>query len=240
MACLLFGAKPLSKPMLGYSQIDPLEQSSVKFWSKYKTFHSQKCVWKHRLRPPFCPGGDELMMIHEVVVCHRNIHSVFLSCHALRSSLFLFWKKNHEFWQQLFQTCMVELLDTKVVCSTFWGCLRLSIISASKFIDWMLLMNSRSIAYWYSLRRTNNCRIAWHNHLYQTGIFFNDSIRQYWLLEMLSRDIIRLRYPRSVYQSKHATDTDEVLRHSIYSVWAVLLPWLKHYLFQKRKFMLFR
>ena len=27
-----------------------LEQSSVKFWSKYKTFHIRKCIWKYRLR----------------------------------------------------------------------------------------------------------------------------------------------------------------------------------------------
>ena len=31
MACRLFGAKPLSKPMLGYCQLDPREQTSVKF-----------------------------------------------------------------------------------------------------------------------------------------------------------------------------------------------------------------
>ena len=40
MACRLFDAKPLSKPMLGYGQLDPYEQTSVKFQSKYKTFHS--------------------------------------------------------------------------------------------------------------------------------------------------------------------------------------------------------
>ena len=32
MAFHLFGAKPLSKMMLGYCQLDPLEQTSVKFW----------------------------------------------------------------------------------------------------------------------------------------------------------------------------------------------------------------
>ena len=31
MACRLFGAKPLSKPMLGYCQLDPQEQISVTF-----------------------------------------------------------------------------------------------------------------------------------------------------------------------------------------------------------------
>ena len=31
MACRLFGAKPLSKPMQGYCQLDPWRQTSVKF-----------------------------------------------------------------------------------------------------------------------------------------------------------------------------------------------------------------
>ena len=50
MACRLFHAKPLSKPMLGYCQLDSQEQTSVKFQSNYKTFHSRKCIWKYRLR----------------------------------------------------------------------------------------------------------------------------------------------------------------------------------------------
>ena len=50
MACRLFGAKPLSKPMLGYCQLDPYKQTSLKFESNYKTFHSRKFVWKYRLR----------------------------------------------------------------------------------------------------------------------------------------------------------------------------------------------
>ena len=35
MACRLHGAKPLSKPMLTYCQLDPLEHISVKFESKF-------------------------------------------------------------------------------------------------------------------------------------------------------------------------------------------------------------
>ena len=63
MTCRLFGAKPLPEPMLLYCQLDPYEQTSVKFQSRYKTFHSQKCIWKCRLRKwwPFCPGGDDLI-----------------------------------------------------------------------------------------------------------------------------------------------------------------------------------
>ena len=33
MACRLFGAKPLPEPMLAYCQLDPWEQTSVKFES---------------------------------------------------------------------------------------------------------------------------------------------------------------------------------------------------------------
>ena len=50
MACRLFGAKSLPEPMLTYCQLDPQEQISVKFHSKYKIFHSRKCIWTYRLR----------------------------------------------------------------------------------------------------------------------------------------------------------------------------------------------
>ena len=50
MACHLLGAKPLPEPMLTYCQLDPLEQTSVNFKSKYEVFHSWKCIWKCRLR----------------------------------------------------------------------------------------------------------------------------------------------------------------------------------------------
>ena len=43
MACHLFSAKPLPEPMLTYSQLDPKEQTSVKFELKHTTFHSWKC-----------------------------------------------------------------------------------------------------------------------------------------------------------------------------------------------------
>ena len=57
MACRLYSVKPLSEPMLDYYQLDPWEQSSVKFKSKYKIFHPWNCVWKYRLHP----GRDELI-----------------------------------------------------------------------------------------------------------------------------------------------------------------------------------
>ena len=42
MDCRLFGAKPLSEPMLVYCQKEPWEQTSVKFESKYTTIALQK------------------------------------------------------------------------------------------------------------------------------------------------------------------------------------------------------
>ena len=50
MACRLSGTKPLPEPMLTYCWLDHMEQNSVKLESKYKTFHSRKCIWKGRLR----------------------------------------------------------------------------------------------------------------------------------------------------------------------------------------------
>ena len=44
MACHLFSTKPLSKPILSYCQMDPWQQSSLKFQPKYKTFHSRKYI----------------------------------------------------------------------------------------------------------------------------------------------------------------------------------------------------
>ena len=38
MACRLFGVKPLSKPMLGYCQLDRQEQTSVKFETEFIIF----------------------------------------------------------------------------------------------------------------------------------------------------------------------------------------------------------
>ena len=50
MACRLFGAKPLSPPMVSCCQLDPKEHISVKFHLKFKSFNSRKCTWKCRLQ----------------------------------------------------------------------------------------------------------------------------------------------------------------------------------------------
>ena len=76
MACRLFGAKPVSKPMLCYCQLDPWEQTLVKLLSKYKTFYSRKCIWKYHLRngDHFVKGGWDNMAI--ILQMHVLIHFV--------------------------------------------------------------------------------------------------------------------------------------------------------------------
>ena len=54
MACSLFGAKPSSKPMLFYCQLDSWDPISVKFKSKYEDFHSRKSIWNFFLSQPQC------------------------------------------------------------------------------------------------------------------------------------------------------------------------------------------
>ena len=50
MASWRIGAKPLSGPMLKCCQLDTWERTSLKFESKFKHFHSIKCIWKLRLQ----------------------------------------------------------------------------------------------------------------------------------------------------------------------------------------------
>ena len=57
MACRLFSAKPLSKPILCYYQLNPQGQTAVKFESKLKktTFHSLK---RHPGNGAHCVQGE--------------------------------------------------------------------------------------------------------------------------------------------------------------------------------------
>ena len=77
LAWCRIGAKPLSKPMLSYYQLDLLEQTSVKFWSKYKTFHPRKCIWKILSARwwPFCPEGYELIDHFFTVEINKHNHT---------------------------------------------------------------------------------------------------------------------------------------------------------------------
>ena len=66
MAGHLFGAKPLPEPMLTYCQMDPKEQTSEKFESKYKTFPS----WK--------PFEDVVCEMADILSRGRWVNNIFL------------------------------------------------------------------------------------------------------------------------------------------------------------------
>ena len=68
--------------MLGYCHLDPYQQTSVKFKSKYNTFHSRQCIWNNRLRNGgyFVQGeeGDELKDVIQpasAAAAGREFHS---------------------------------------------------------------------------------------------------------------------------------------------------------------------
>ena len=90
MACRLFGAKPLSKPMLGYCQLDHWEQTSVTFFIKIENISFTKMHLKilSAKRRPFCPEGDELTCIDQLSLtlsCFSAMHAAHRTS-ALRSS----------------------------------------------------------------------------------------------------------------------------------------------------------
>ena len=62
MACWLFGAKSLSKPMLGYCQSELQEKKFSEILIKIQNFSFAKMHLKVSSAKwqPFCPGGDEL------------------------------------------------------------------------------------------------------------------------------------------------------------------------------------
>ena len=97
MAWRLFGAKPLSKPMLGYCQLDPWEQTLVKwalritlqwlfnqnasFWFTEMHLEISSAKWR-----PFCSRGDELT--HILLVPHMCVNESFNIGQIMASRLF--------------------------------------------------------------------------------------------------------------------------------------------------------
>ena len=74
MTCRLFGAKPLTEPMLINYQFYRMGHISIKLYLKFKKFHSRKCIWKCRLQKcrPFVSAS---MWFNGMVQCSGTKHS---------------------------------------------------------------------------------------------------------------------------------------------------------------------
>ena len=86
MACRLAGAKPLSEPMLEYCQLGPYKQNSVKFLSKFRHFHSRKCIWKCRLRNGSHFVSASMCLDSKVLKCINQKRDVYEGIHLTPAS----------------------------------------------------------------------------------------------------------------------------------------------------------
>ena len=110
MVCRLSGANPLSKPMLGCCQLDILKWK----FNQNSNFHSQKCIWKYRLRngshfvqeelitrvtlrgEPSCRKNRFLKIFNSLFVIHESNLYFYLSIikaffHQIQDKFFLIW-----------------------------------------------------------------------------------------------------------------------------------------------------
>ena len=79
MACRLFGAKPLSRPMLPYCQLDPKEHISVIFYVKFKVF-----IQGNALKNVVC----------EMVAIFSRSQCVGWDCRCMSTCLWMWWYYN--------------------------------------------------------------------------------------------------------------------------------------------------
>ena len=77
MACCLFGGKPLPEPMLTYCQLDLKEHILMKYYLKFESFQSRKCIWKCRLQmsailfQPLC-GTSAALPSNQLIAMSQN------------------------------------------------------------------------------------------------------------------------------------------------------------------------
>ena len=98
LACPLFDANLLPKPMLPYCQFDLWEQISVKLKSNCNIFHSRRCTWKCRLWNwvHVVQGWDELTRR----ICNYDIVCIPSS----QSCRPIFMPMGHQ-WQHILTSC---------------------------------------------------------------------------------------------------------------------------------------
>ena len=99
MACRLFGAMPLSEPMLEFCELDPWEQISVKSYSKFIHFHSQNVFENVVSEMAAVVACGKSCSDHYVRICQRqkwNFHRIWISENR---SWNVSWTSSESCWQ---------------------------------------------------------------------------------------------------------------------------------------------
>ena len=130
MACRLFGAKPLPEPMLTHCQLDPEEQTSVEFKSKYKAFHYENAFknvvcevatilsrrrWVNSCCDEFIIGNIKIQAHFSMIGWHKWLKSVYVK----DENLFILHSQYHGCWwpgdarRQGISSLGIDLVDIK-------------------------------------------------------------------------------------------------------------------------------
>ena len=116
MACRLIGAKPLPEPTLTYCQLDPKEQTSVKFESRYGNF-----IPKNAFQNVVCEMADNLSRERWVTDIWYNQHITNMHIYLMRYPAVVAYantsKWNHSYNIFLvFSSCQIT---TEISCSNW-------------------------------------------------------------------------------------------------------------------------
>ena len=133
MACRLFGAKPLSKPMLGYW---PLGTNMSEILTKIQNISFKKMHLKSSSVKwwPFCPGGDELR-----AYCHLDIESLS------KPTLF------HN-WYEITELCAINMLSKPKRWYEITELCAINMLSKPKRFQWKnIIVQSHYITVWVNL-----------------------------------------------------------------------------------------
>ena len=152
MACRLITTKPLSEPMLLCFQLYPKEHISVKFYLKFKSFHSRKCTWKCRLengaimsRPQYVnkwgsPLHDGVYTVYSKVL-DWSVYIISYMCKKMFIVQCIVYKKIIKIF------CILVLCEMEFMIFTIMN----------KYVDFLLVIEFALIIFIY------NCHTAYHD-----------------------------------------------------------------------------
>ena len=110
MACRLFGDNQFSEPVMVYWQLDPKEHFSMKFYLKFKSFHSRKCIWKCHLQKwrPSCIG---LNVLRRYTCGTRAVH-IWCNVSALHDNWYKLVRQIESYLHDIY----INIWDNQTVC----------------------------------------------------------------------------------------------------------------------------